>query len=104
MGSLLGPILPNTFIVEIENTLVPSLHQHVKKWRRYADGTVAYIKNESTDYVLTTLNSFHPNVNFTYEKENNNQLPFLDVFFIRNKTYLDTTVCRKDTHNHLYLH
>ena len=34
----------------------------------------------SIDYVLTTLNSFHPNISFTYEKENNSQLPFLDVY------------------------
>ena len=39
-----------------------------------------------------------------YEKENNSQLPFLYVLFIRNGTHLDTTVYRKDTHNDLYLH
>ena len=55
-------------------------------------------------YALTTFNSFHLNISFTYEKENNNQLPFLDVLFIRNGTHLDTVVYRKDTHNDLYLH
>ena len=25
-------------------------------------------KNEPIDYVLITLNSFHPNISFTYEK------------------------------------
>ena len=54
--------------------------------------------------VLTTLNLFHPNISFTYEKENNSQLPFLDVLFIRNGTHLDPAVYRKDTHNDLYLH
>ena len=42
--------------------------------------------------VSTTLNLFHPNISFTYEKENNSQLPFLDVLFIRNGTHLDTAV------------
>ena len=51
--------LANVFMVELENTLVPRLHQHVKKWRRYVDDTFAYVK---------TLNSFHPNISFTYEK------------------------------------
>ena len=60
MNSPLGPILANTFMVELENTLVPRLHQHVKKWRRYSYDTFAYVKSESIDYVLTTLNSFLP--------------------------------------------
>ena len=70
MKSRLGPHLANVFLVELENILVPRLHQDVKKWRRSVDDTFAYVKNESSDYVLTTLNSFHPNISFTYEKEN----------------------------------
>ena len=104
MGSPLGPTLANVFMVDLENTLVPRLHENVKKWRRFVDDTFAYVRNESIDYVLITFNSFHPNINLTYEKENNSQLPFLDVLFIRNGTHLDTTVYQKDTHNDLYLH
>ena len=104
MNSPLGPILANTFMVELENTLVPRLHQHVKKWRRYSYDTFAYVKSESIDYVLTTLNSFLPDRSFTYEKEINRQFLFLDVLFIRNGTHLDTTVYRKINHNDLYLH
>ena len=84
--------------------MVPRLREHVKKWRRFVDGTFAYVKNKSVDYVITTLNSFHPNISFTYEKENNSQLSFLDVLLIRNGTHLDTTVYRKDTNNDLCLH
>ena len=76
MGSPLGPILGNAFMVELENTLVPRLHQHVKKWRHYVDDTFACVRNESINYVLITLNSFHPNIRFTYEKENSSQLLF----------------------------
>ena len=43
MGSPLGPILANAFTVDLENTLVPRLHQHVKKWIRYLDDTFAYL-------------------------------------------------------------
>ena len=92
MGSPLGPILANVFMVELENTLVAILHEHVKRWRRFVDDTFAYVSNESIDYVLTALNLFHTNISFTYEKKNNSQLPFLDVLFIRNGTHLDTTV------------
>ena len=84
--------------------MVPRLREHVKKWRRFVDGTFAYVKNKFVDYVITTLDSFHPNISLTYEKENNSQLSFLYFFFIRNGTHLDTTVYRKDTHDDLCLH
>ena len=95
MESPLGPILANVFIVELENTLVPRLHEHVKKWKHFVDDNFAYVRNESIDYVLTTLNSFNPDLNVTYEKENNSQLLFLDVLFIRNGTHLDTKFTEK---------
>ena len=50
--------------------------------------TPLLVRNESIDYVLTTLNLFHPNISFTYEKENKSQLTFLDVLFIRNGTQI----------------
>ena len=104
MGSPPGPILAPVFMVELENKLILRLHQHIKIGRRYIDDTFAYVINESTDYVLTTLNSFHPNISLTYKNKKNSQLPFLDVLFYGNGTYLDTTVYRKDTRNSLYLH
>ena len=67
------------------------------------DDTFAYVKNESIDYVLSILNSFLPNISFSYEKENNSQLQFFNVLFIRNGTHLHTTVYQRDTHNDLYL-
>ena len=70
MKSRIGPHLAYVFMGELENKLVPRLHQDVKKWRRSVDDTFAYVKNEYSDYVLKTLNSFHPNISFTYEKEN----------------------------------
>ena len=32
-------------MVELENTLVPRLHQGANKWRRYVDNNLAYVKN-----------------------------------------------------------
>lgn len=66
MGSSLGPILAIAFMVELKNTKIPKLHEHVKKWRCYVDGTFAYVKNKSFGYVLATLNSLRPNINYTF--------------------------------------
>ena len=57
----------------------------------------------SVEYVLSVLDSFHKNIKFTYEEEQNNTLPFLDVLFIRDGEKLNSTVYRKDTYNYLYL-
>ena len=104
MGSPLGPVIANIFMVELETTLVPKLEDHVQNWRRFVDGTFASVKIGSVEYVLSVLNSSHKNIKFTYEEEQNNTLPFLDVLFIRGSEKLNTTVYRKDTHNVLYLH
>ena len=68
------------------------------------DDTFVYVKLGSIEYVLSVLSSFHDNIKFTYEQENNNRLTFLDVLFIRDYEKINTTVFRKGTHNDLYLH
>ena len=68
------------------------------------DDTFLYVKRGSIEYVLPVLNSFHDNIKFTYEQENNNRLPLLDVLLIRDYEKINTTVFRKDTYNDLYFH
>ena len=79
MGSPLGPVIANIFMVELESVLVPKLNDHGKKWRRFVDDIFVYTKRGSIEYVLFALNSFHDNIKFTYEPENNNRLPFLGM-------------------------
>ena len=100
----LGGVLANIFMVELESVLVPKLNDYVKKWRRFVDDTFVYVTRGSIEYVLSVLNSFHDNVKFSYEQENNKRLPFLDDLFIRDDEKINTTVFRKDTYNDLYLH
>ena len=100
MGSPLGPVIANIFMVELDTNLVPKLRVAYVKIAY----TFAYVKIGSVEYVLSVLNSFHKNIKFNYNEEQNNTLPFLDVLFIRDGEKLNTTVYRKDTHNDLYLH
>ena len=67
------------------------------------DDTFVYVKLGSNKYVLSVLNSFHDNIKFNFEQENNNRLTFLDVLFIRDYEKINTAVFRKGTHNDLYL-
>ena len=91
-------------MVELENTLVPKLKQHIKNWRRYVDDTFVYLKNGSKEYDLSVLETYHPNIKFSYETKVNKTLPFLDVLFIRKSDHIYTTVYGKETNNDLYLH
>ena len=67
LGSPLGPVLANIFMVELESVFVPKLNNHVKKWRRFVNDTFVYVKRNLIEYVLSVLNSFRDNIKFTYE-------------------------------------
>ena len=44
MGSPLGPVLANIFMVELDRSVIPTLMEKMKCWRRYVDETLCYIK------------------------------------------------------------
>ena len=72
-------------MVELETRIVPTLENMVLNSKRFVDdGTIGYAKNGNIDIILSKLNSFHPNVQFTYEVEEENKLSFLIVLLIRN--------------------
>ena len=74
-----------------------------KLWKRYVDDTVAFVKTDEIKNVLSSLNSYCSNIQFTMETEQNNQIPFLDVLLIRNVETISTTVYRKVTNTDIYI-
>ena len=99
MGSPFGPILPGIFVVELETTIVPTLENLLRKWKRYVDDTYCIVKTDSVNEILLKLNSFHMKIQIAYKVETNNMLPFLDVLVIRNNNNIETTVYRKPTND-----
>ena len=104
MGSPLGPVLANVFMVELENIMVPRLNDDVPLWLRYVDDTFSFVKQDRIEEVITALNNFHPNIKFTSECEVNGSISFLDV---RITTLPDgrfaTDVYRKATDTNIYM-
>ena len=47
MGSPLGPVLANIFMVELEQSVIPTLMDKMKCWTRYVDDTLCYTKTDS---------------------------------------------------------
>ena len=103
MGSPLGLVLAGIVMVELETRIIPTVTDSISHWRRYADDTFVFIKKVCEEHVLALLNSFHKNIQFTYELENQNKLPFLDVLLIRRRNKIETNVYRKSTNNGIYL-
>nr|VZI00840.1 unnamed protein product [Spirometra erinaceieuropaei] len=60
-------------------------HRRPKFWARYGDDTFVVIERDQVLEFEEFLNAVFPDIQFTMEEEENNQLAFLDVL-----------VCRKD--------
>ena len=79
MGSPLGPVIANIFMVHLEELMLPRLATKMSSWYRYVDDTFTFIKDGEINAVLEALNSFHDDIKFTYESEIDNKISFLDV-------------------------
>ena len=103
MGSPLGPVIANIFMVELERNILPTLTDYMLPWKRYVDDTITWINIDCVDLVTEKLNEFHENIKFTHEIEKEGKISFLDVLLIRINNCIETTVFRKKTDTDIYL-
>ena len=92
MGCPLGPALANIFVGFHEERLFDCV-QKPGVYFRYVDDTYTILKTEAEcDNFLKRLNGLHTALHFTFEKEENNSLLFLDVLVDRSDTGFLTSV------------
>ena len=97
MGSPLGSALANIFVDYHESKLF-SCVQKPTIYFRYVDDTSSIFELEDdVDDFLVTLNFLHPALKFTFEKEHNGKLPFLDIVVERTELGFELSVYRKPT-------
>ena len=89
-------------MVHLENSLVPVLKDQRSFWKQYVDNTITFTKTGSAEYASSILNSFYPNIEFTYKIEVNSKLAFLDVLLLREGQNIINTVYRKVTTKYRY--
>ena len=103
MGLLLGPVLADIFMVELENNIVPLLQENFSLLKQYVDEPTYFVKIGIINYIRKKLNNVDPNIKFSYEVERDCKLPFLDVLLIKNRSNIIPTLYHKATTNDIYL-
>ena len=105
MGSPLGPILANIFLCHHEKEWLANCPDEFKplKYIRYVDDTFLLFWDEGhIEQFNEYLNKQHNNIRFTYEKELDGSLPFLDVSVTKTDTEFITGTYRKPTFSGIY--
>ena len=110
MGSPLGPTLANVFLRHWEEIWLKKCSEKFKPvyYKRFMDDT--FLLFSSKDHIknfFRDINSRHKNMSFTYEEENDNKLPFLDILVSREDSprhprFFTTNMYRKPTFSGLY--
>ena len=99
----MSPTLVNIFVGYCKEKFFSQM-QKPPTCFRYVDDTFAIFdhKAEADDF-LTKLNFLHPSLRFTFEKEKDKCLSFLDVHVERADIGFETSVYRKPTFTGQYL-
>ena len=103
MGSSLGPSLANIFVGYYEALLYKRVNKPLMYYR-YVDDTFAFFndKDECKEF-FSHLNSLHPSLCFSFEKECKRTLPFFDVLLEKNDHEFATSIYRKPTFTGPYI-
>ena len=76
----------------------------VQNWMRFVDDVFSTLVKESCkDAILKYLNEQHPNIKFTIESEEKQQLPFLDAKVTRTEKGYRTKIYHKATYTGVHL-
>ena len=98
MGLPLGPSFANIFMCHYEKLWLASCPPEFTPmfYRRYVDDCFLLFRDRShAESYLGFLNSKHPSIKFTMEKESGGKLPFLGVLVRKEGGRLHTSVFRK---------
>ena len=68
MESPLGPVLAGISMIGLERFSVLLLTAEHRFWKGYVDDTITFAKVGTVDHILSLLNNFHHNIQFTYER------------------------------------
>ena len=95
MGSCISPTIARLTMDRVINRLLEKVPS-IAFIKVYVDDTVAAVDPSTADLILDTLNSFHPDIKFTVESEDEKQsINFLNLTLFRNESKVLTKWYRK---------
>lgn len=97
MGSSASPIVADIVMEELLDCTLRNCDTRPKILTKYVDDLFGIIKTCAIENILTKLNSFDKNIQFTLEKESDNYIPYLDIQIIRNNGRILTNWYQKPT-------
>ncbi|XP_072041401.1 uncharacterized protein [Amphiura filiformis] len=108
MGSPVSPVVANLYMEFLEQKAIASAPRTCKPrlWKRYVDDILEIVNKDQVDDLTEHLNQSDPtgNIKFTYEKEQEGKIPFLDTLNVRKPDgSVKLLVYRKVTHTDQYL-
>ena len=98
MGSPLGPVFSNLFMSYYETMWLNTFCKcEMILYRRCIDDIICPFNCQSdADKFFEFLNRHHPNIKFTFEKQVNKHISFLDVLITNDADQFCTSVFRKE--------
>ena len=104
IGSRLGPVLANLFMGYYETMWLYVFREcEIILYRQYVDDIKCLFNLESdADKFFEFLNIQHPNIKYTFQKQFNKQILFLDVLITNDGEQFCTSVFHKETTNGLF--
>jgi hypothetical protein len=108
MGALTSALFAEIFMQHMEhNYIVSTLTKHnILDYDRYVDDILIIYNEDHTDVdeTLKEFNSIHPNIQYTIEKERNNQLNYLDITIDNTHNTFKFNIYRKPTATDIIIH
>ncbi|BHF62416.1 hypothetical protein SprV_0200539800 [Sparganum proliferum] len=80
LGSSISRFIAEAVLQRLESLVFQ--HHKPKSWARYVDDTFVVIERDQVLKFQEHLNTVFPDIQFTMEEEENNQLAFLDVLIV----------------------
>ncbi len=106
MGTKMAPSYANLFMAKLEKDLLQNAPGPTPTtWWRYIDDIFIIWEHSATELqnFIAYLNAAHPTIKFTQETSSE-KINFLDVTVYKDGNQLQTTLYKKPTDVHLYLH
>ena len=108
MGSPVSPVVANLYMEFLEQQSITTapISCRPRLWKRYVDDILDIVNKDQVDNLTDNLNQTDPrdSIKFTYEKESNNSIPFLDTLIVcKPDGSVKRLVYRKATHTDQYL-